>query len=373
MQLTVCSPQDLERLLPDALAGRVVLAPVDPNEPSPVMRMLQPDREVTEPDAALVVATAGSTGDPKGVVLSRHALIAAARNAEEVTGPLAWTLALPAFYVAGVMVLVRAAVAGTPLTRVRSDLGDLPTATRPSGVSIVPTQLHRALRDPQLLARLATYERVLVGGAPVSRADVKAAKAAGVRVTSTYGMSETCGGCVWNGLALPGVEVRIGDAGRVELGGDMVFSGYRLRPDLTAEVLHGNRVLTNDRGRLLAGHLQVTGRLDDVVISGGVNVDLAAVERAVTNFTDAEAAVVGVEDPEWGTRVVLATTDPHDLAAWRARLRSVLEAPALPRQVLRMDELPRLASGKIDRQALRRRIHAGDLPRRGRPGRADQA
>lgn len=373
---TVCSTTDLLRLLPEALAGRRVLAPVDPGDPGPTLAMLHPDREVDEADAALIVATSGSTGAPKGVVLSRHALVAAAEQAERVTGPMDWFLALPGHYVAGAMVMVRAAVAGTRCVPVRSDLADLPAVTRPSAVSIVPTQLHRALRraasgDRDPVARLATYRTVLVGGAGTDAADLDAAERAGIAVVTTYGMSETCGGCVWNARPLPGVEVRIGEAGRIELGGPMVFSGYRLRPDLTAGVLRDGRVVTQDRGRLVEGRLEVLGRLDDVVISGGVNVDLAEVQRAAASLGGVECAVVGAPDPEWGTRVVLATTDPRPLDAWRDLLRDRLEAPALPRQLLRLSALPRTSSGKIDRQGLIR-LAGSDGPTDGEDARGNR-
>lgn len=353
MRPTPCDPADLARLLPRALDGDLVAAPVDPDAVRPTLAMLRPDEPMKEPDAALIVATSGSTGEPKGVVLSRRALIAASEGAQRLTGPLAWTLALPAHYVAGAMVLVRAHVAGTPVTTVRSDLADLTPPDRPTAISVVPTQLHRALADERVTAALRAHALVLLGGAAARPELLERAADAGVPVSTTYGMSETCGGCLWDGQPLPGVEVRLAASGRISLHGDMAFSGYRLRPDLTAGTLVDDRtVLTRDRGEWADGCLRVLGRLDDVVISGGVNVDLSALERAASRLTTHPVAALGVPDAEWGTRVVLATTDPRDLAQWRAELRAHLGAAALPRQLLRPAALPRTSSGKIDRRAL---------------------
>ena len=144
------------------------------------------------------------------------------------------------------------------------------------------------------------------------------------------------------------------DTGRISLAGPTLFSGYRLRPDLTAETLVGGRLLTGDRGRLDDNRLQVIGRLDDVVISGGVNVDLAVVQRHLTQVDHHPGIVLGVPDPEWGSRIVLVTESPEaDLAHWRERLAGTgLDRAALPRQIVTIFRLPRTDSGKIDRQAL---------------------
>ncbi|MBA8792763.1 O-succinylbenzoic acid--CoA ligase [Friedmanniella endophytica] len=349
-----------------------VLAPLPSHdlEREQALAMLQPDRPVDEDDAAVVVATSGSTGRPKGVVLTRDGIVASARATHRrVGGPGEWLLALPTHYVAGLMVVARAVVAGTPVVAVGADLSGLATlapAERPRYLSVVPTQLVRALADPRLTRRLAALDGVLLGGAATPAELLDRARSAGVRVRTTYGMSETCGGCVYDGVPLDGVGIdlddldaeRVGDGvGRVRITGAPVFAGYRLRPDLTAEVLDTaggrRRFATSDRGRLSAeGTLEILGRTDDVVISGGVNVDLAAVERAAQQvLADPEAVAVGVADTEWGTRVVLVSSRDLDLTAVRGVLADRLPAAALPRQVVRRP-VPRTSSGKPDRTRL---------------------
>ena len=362
MKPTVCSPDDLWRLLPRALSGEATLLPVPHPGDAAVMR---PDVPVTEPGAAVIVTTSGSTGTPKGVVLSRDALLASARATRtRLGGPMHWYSPLPRHYVAGLMVLVRAFDAGTDPVLLAPDLADLPSADRdgPRALSIVPTQLHRALDDAELTARMAAFDAVLLGGAP-ARPDLLArAAAAGIRVVTTYGMSETCGGCVYDGVPLEGVGVALDqDTGRISLAGPILFSGYRLAPDLTAETLVNGRLVTRDRGAWVEGRLQVLGRIDDVVISGGVNVDLAEVQRRLTAIDQHPGIVLGVPDAEWGARIVLVTESPDDdLGGWRDRLAATgLDRPALPRQVIAVVRLPRTSSGKIDRQALIEAANAG--------------
>ncbi|MGD8215750.1 AMP-binding protein [Aestuariimicrobium sp. Y1814] len=363
---TVCRPDQLWDLLPDALAGRAVLLPVtSPDDAAP----LQPGEPVTEPGAAVIVTTSGSTGTPKGVVLPAAALLAsAAATRVRLGGPMRWYSPLPRHYVAGMMVLVRALDAGTTPVSTAGDLSDLPPADldEPRALSIVPTHLHRALDDPGTTARLAGFDAVLLGGAPAGADLLARARAAGISVVTTYGMSETSGGCVYDGLALDGVDVQLDPAtGRISIAGPMLFSGYRLAPELTAETLAGGRLLTRDRGELVDGRLRISGRIDDVVISGGVNVDLAEVQRRL-GLADPDPGaghqhvVLGVPDPEWGTRIVLVTdSDEADLAGWRDRLAATgLGREALPRQVVTVVRLPRTASGKIDRRALAASITA---------------
>jgi O-succinylbenzoic acid--CoA ligase len=228
--------------------------------------------------------------------------------------------------------------------------------------SLVPTQLRRLIDAG---VDLTTYDGVLVGGAALSPDLRDRALAAGVPVVTTYGMSETCGGCVYDGEPLGGVDVVLGDDGRVSIGGPVVFVGYRLRPDLTARALVDGRHLTQDLGRWTAdGRLEVLGRVDDVVVTGGVNVAAAMVERVLNGHPGvAVCAVVGVADPEWGQRVV-AVVQPVDAAApptveeLRAFAAGRLDPAALPREVVTLGMLPVLASGKPDKAAVRSLVAA---------------
>ncbi|MEO7980820.1 MAG: AMP-binding protein, partial [Sporichthyaceae bacterium] len=289
-----------------------------------VLAALDPGQPLERDDVALVVPTSGSTGEFKGALLTADALRHSARATHDrLGGPGQWLLALPVTHVAGLTVLVRSLVA-----RTRPEVLDLyggfsvdafaaATARLAPGVrhytSLVPTQLRRLLDAG---TDLSTYDGVLVGGAALPPALADRASAAGVAVVTTYGMSETCGGCVYDGHPLDGVDVVLHDDGRVELGGPVVFVGYRLRPDLTDEALVDGRHRTHDLGRWSSdGRLDVLGRADDVVISGGVNVPAALVERVLLGHPDVAAcAVVGRSDPEWGQRVV-AVVQPRDWAS----------------------------------------------------------
>lgn len=337
----------LTRAIGEALDGGAPVAPVDVVSPA-VRAALRPEVPVEDADVALVVTTSGSTGQPKAVSLGRRALRAAAEATHErLGGAGTWHLALPAHYVAGAMVITRAVLAGRPVVRAASDLHDLAPGPGRNYLSVVPTQLVRAA---ELVDRLAGFDAVLLGGAAADPALVTRLRARGVPLVETYGMSETCGGCVYDRRPLSGVSVALDHRGRVELTTPTAFSGYRLRPDLTRAVLHGQTVRTQDRGRLDDGLLTVLGRVDDVIISGGVNVDLAVVQQHVRAIAP-DAVVVGVNDAVWGTQVAVLSPSAlqlDDLAVLG------LDAPARPRLVLAPVRLPMLPTGKIDRRACER-------------------
>jgi O-succinylbenzoic acid--CoA ligase len=167
-------------------------------------------------------------------------------------------------------------------------------------------------------------------------------------------MSETCGGCVYDGVPLAGMRVEL-DGERISLGGPMAFSGYRLRPDLTSAVLAGDLVRTQDRGRWRDGRLEVLGRIDDVVVSGGEKVDLAAAQQACDElFGPGVLALLAVPDPRWGARVVALATTSLDLADVRARLGDRLGRAALPKELRAVPRLAYTSLGKLDRAALQR-------------------
>jgi o-succinylbenzoate---CoA ligase len=326
--------------------------------------MLQPGQPVPEADAAAVVATSGSTSAPKGVVLSRAAIRASVETTHARLGGAGdWVLALPPYYVAGLMVIARARLGGTRAVPVRSDLSDLPEAARTLSerryISLVPAQLDRALSGGQVAESLAGFSAVLIGGGPTSDDLLKRAIDEGIDVVRTYGMSETCGGCVYEGRALPGVEVDIADGGQIMIRSTALFSGYRLRPDLTHEAVVDGTFHTQDRGLWQAGRLVVLGRIDDIVIIGGHKVDLVEVEHCVQRWADlhgGHGAAAAVPDPVWGTTIIAVSDAPGSLEDLQTAVCDSLPRYAMPRELIYVDALPWLDNGKPDRVAIRSMI-----------------
>lgn len=318
-------------------------------------------REWLEADSPqlLVIETSGSTGQSKRVLLTREAIVASAQSSAARVGTGRWALLLPSNYVAGVQVIVRSLLAGHD--PVLGALADEQGAA--ACVSLVGTQLHRMLGDPDQVAALAALDLVLLGGGPVNPVERAAAEAAGVRIVATYGASETAGGCVYDGVPLDGVEVSIDPDGRIRLGGPSIFSGYDGDPELTAATLQHGWYLTSDAGALTEqGTLQVLGRLDDVAITGGVKVPLPAVAARLRECPDLGLVeVLAVDDETWGQRVVAFTEPPpadvsepstlRDLAALRDFVAHTLPRSWAPRQWIQR-EMPLLSNGKIDRRAL---------------------
>ena len=377
----------------------------------------------------MVLRTSGSTtGTGKLVGVSMDALVASARATHKrLGGPGIWVLALPAYHAAGVQVLVRAAVAGTHVFNAYKEggfdpqhvaqvidaacaaagdavpscgddaasscgadaassraggAGEAALAADDSGracpvyTSLVPTQLRRALDDEQLRGALARLDAVLIGGAAADAQLLEQAKAAGIRVVTTYGMSETCGGCVYDGQPLPGVSMDVDQAtGAIWLSGPMLATGYLgdeertrrcfvSRPDSQAGEPARRWFITSDRGHIVDGRLQVLGRLDDVIISGGIKVEPGPIEALLAlNPLVSECAVVGLPDLQWG-QVVTAVVVPASmpglgrvdegaiLAQIRVYLEQKLSGAQCPKQVLLADALPYKGIGKVDRRAL---------------------
>jgi o-succinylbenzoate---CoA ligase len=299
----------------------------------------------------LVVETSGSTGSPKRVLLSRRAVLASVVATERrLGGAGCWALVLPPTYVAGLQVICRSLVAGhEPVLDGWEGAGF---------TSLVPTQLHRLLDDPASVAALRGLHTILLGGGPVDPALRERSAKEGLRVVATYGSAETAGGCVYDGYPLDGVGVEVDDDGRIRIAGPTLFDGYDGDPELTARVLVDGWFLTSDAGRLDDGRLQVLGRLDDVVVSGGVNVPLPAVAARLRAHPGVAAAeVVGVPDEEWGQRVVafVVTTGPVSLAEVRDWVSEAHPRSWAPREVVAVEALPMLDNGKVDRMALRER------------------
>ncbi|WP_353827925.1 AMP-binding protein [Agromyces sp. SYSU T0242] len=352
--------------------GPAVLPIPGDEEPADPVASFVPD------EIALVVETSGSTAAPKRVALSAAALRASAGATAHWFGGVhgQWLLALPATYIAGVQVLVRSLVAGTE-----------PAALGPGGftpeafvaaartldpdrqwfTSLVPVQLARlvdaAEDDRSVRAALGSFERILLGGQAAPAGLVQQAAALGARVHRTYGSSETAGGCVYDGRPLQRVEVRTVD-GELQLAGPMLAEGYLDDPVRTERAFvideQGTRwYRTGDLGSVDAdGRVRVTGRVDDVMTSGGVKVVLGEVERAVHRVAGfGDAVVVAVADPEWGERaVVVSAGDAARAADALGALRAATDAAGLPPagrpvRVVVVDELPRLPSGKPDRVA----------------------
>jgi o-succinylbenzoate---CoA ligase len=354
---------DLRRAL-DGTAPLAVL-PAGPGAAVAAARTVLAPEEPLEPGTDLVVVTSGSTGDGRGVLLSAEALTASATATHErLGGPGAWLLALPVSAIAGLQVLCRSLLAGErPTALDRGEPLAEALARMPAGrryTSLVPTQLRRYLdAEPD---GLRAFDAVLVGGAATDPALLARALDAGVAVVTTYGMTETAGGCVYDGEPLDGVRTSVVDGG-VELAGPMLALGYRRDPGATADAFVDGWFRTRDAGVLADGRLTVTGRLDDVLITGGVNVPPAPVEAALRAHPDvADAVVFGRPDDEWGQRVVAAVvpapgTAPT-LAALRAWVTERLGVPSAPRELRLIEEIPTLHTGKPDRRAVAARLGA---------------
>lgn len=333
--------------------------------------------EEIDDDIALVVPTSGTTGTPKGAMLTAAALIAgASATHDRLGGPGAWLLALPAHHIAGIQILVRSLQAGTLPAEIDVSAGfdpaQLPRAAAELGsgrryASLVANQLAKALTDPAASDALAGLDAVLLGGGPAPAPVLEAAAAAGIAVVRSYGSSETAGGCVYDGVALDGVRVRIENpaadgAGRIAIGGATLAKGYRNPPDPDPFAEPGWFV-TDDAGTLDEdGRLRVLGRVDDAINTGGLTVLPGPVEIALaTHPAVAECAVFGLDDDRLGQRVVAAVVvipgapDPT-LTELRDRVTAALNHTAAPREVHIVTELPRRGIGKLDRRALRERF-----------------
>ncbi len=358
-------------VLEDVLAGRASVLPVpagDQRESSLLTTSLRAGQPIDD-DVAVVVSTSGTTGAPKGAMLTASALTASAEATHRrLGGPGRWLLALPAYHVAGLQVLVRSVVATTAPVAISAgfDGAELASAVASLGsgrryASLVAAQLDKALRDPAATKALASLDAVLIGGGPMPGGLGEKASAAGISVVRTYGMSETAGGCVYDGVPLDGVRVRI-DEGRVVLGGATLAKGYRnaVQPDPFAEP---GWFRTDDIGAVDdSGVLRVLGRVDDAISSGGLTVLPQLVEAALaTHPAVADCAVFGVADDRLGQRVVAAIVAAPGCAAptlaeLRAHVASTLPSTAAPRQVHLVDELPRRGIGKVDRRELAARF-----------------
>jgi O-succinylbenzoic acid--CoA ligase len=307
-------------------------------------------------------------------MLPARALAASAdATHERLGGPGSWLLAMPPHHIAGVQVLLRCLAAGTEPGFVDLSAGFTAQAFCEAAATfvgdrrytaLVPTQLVRLLQDDLATTALAGFHAVLVGGAASPPALLARAREAGVTAVPTYGMSETCGGCVYDGNPLSCSEIRSGDDGRILLGGATLATGYLGRPDLTAAAFgtdpQGRRWFrTDDVGhRDEHGRWHVDGRLDDLIVTGGLKVAPRLVEDALTTLPSiAEAVVVGTPDVDWGQVVSAAVvlrpgSAAPTVAGLRELLRGMLPSHALPRRLLVLPAMPVRGPGKADRAAV---------------------
>ena len=332
-----CETPQLARDITAALAGN-----------GPTLGFGEVNSEFGPMQAAVVIGTSGTTGTPKEIFLSSHALVASARASNAFLGAKAgdtWSLLLPLTHVAAVNVFVRAFELGTIPVDLRNYSDAYP---RVDFTAIVPTQLFRALNgDDHLLKHLQGAQKVLVGGAALSNAIRNQATAAGVNVVTTYGMSETSGGCVYNGEILEGPEVEV-------RGGSIFIRGNVLALNLD---LTDGWFETNDLGEFVGDKLVVIGRADDVIISGGENLSLNNVENILNeSFPDIQFAAFCVEDPQWGQSLHIAVVGEIDRDSVISLLERKIGAFAKPKGIHSVNSLPLLGIGKVDRKRLAQEI-----------------
>jgi O-succinylbenzoic acid--CoA ligase len=301
-----------------------------------------------EAKVAVVVTSTGSTGANKEISLSAGALLASAKASNEFLQANfgeTWSLLLPLTHIAAVNVLIRSLELGTIPVNLIGHIGEYPKVDY---TAIVPTQLFNALNgDDRLLKHLQSAKAVLVGGAALTSELQVQANKAGIKFVTTYGMSETSGGCVYNGAPLEGVQVAISDSGFIKISGSVLANNLALDSQ--------NWYVTSDRGELVDGHLKVLGRGDDVIISGGENISLIEIENAISqSFTNLEFAAFAVSSDKWGQELhVAAVNAPAEFAE---RVETLLVEKfgnaAKPKRFHQLSALPLIGIGKVDRGAL---------------------
>lgn len=369
-ELPIPSPHMVDEL-ERAIAGEVAYCPIPAGKSAgdtaraSSLRATQRIGESIDDDVALVVATSGSTGVPKGALLTAHNLVSGADATHaRLGGPRPWLCALPAHNIAGLQILIRSLVAGyDPLVMDVSqgfDVAEFAQYTAELGAggytSLVPNQLAKLLRTLQGVEALQQYEAILVGGAPITGDMAHRAERLGINIVTTYGSSETSGGCVYDGTPIPGAKVQL-HGERIWLGGPMVAKGYRNVPSDEAFPQPG-WFRTSDAGHIVDGKLQVIGRLDAIIDSGGLKLHPEVLEKAILQVPGVtEVVVVGVPDPRLGSAisaVYAGTPTPAqvieglaDLPRWQ-----------LPKHLSHVADVPRMTSGKVDRKQAEKLILA---------------
>ena len=345
---------------------------------APEVNVKMPDTfglpEEVETGTGLIVETSGSSGKPKRVTLSREALLASANAAQiRLGGPGQWLLALPINFVAGANVLIRSLVADTQPVLMNTSVPFTAEAFARSAslmtggrryASLVPTQLARiasAINDPFspsgqndfLLAQLRKFDAILVGGQAPQDDVIERLTDLGVKIIVTYGMTETCGGCVYDGVPLDGVTIDLVGS-RIEISGKVLAT--EIADDSGVQQI-GDRFITSDLGEFdETGALRILGRIDRVIVSGGLKISLDRVEELARSVPGvAELAASAIADKEWGQRVGIVYLGSPEVADEIAlALANDLGPAGKPIRVVRTDGVPKLPSGKHDLQAIKR-------------------
>lgn len=329
----------------EALADKHALF-ITPPETNGLMPEVHGLPDTVDDDVAFLVQSSGSTGSPKLIQLSAAAAVASAEaSAQRLGGAGQWLLALPLNYVAGLNVLVRSAVAEIQPVMMNPSVSFTPEAfvastsfmrSEKKYTALVPTQLSRlavaSSHEESVLRALKSYDAILVGGQATAPALLSELTSLGVNVIETYGAAETFGGVVYDGIPLDGIELNIGSDSKIEIIGP------------------AGRYLSNDLGEFVDGKLQVLGRADRVIISGGVKVSLDRVETIAREIAGVvELVAAPIADDEWGQRVgVVYLGSPEVADEIATHLADMLGPAAKPLRILRVDRVPKLSSGKFD-------------------------
>ena len=341
----------------DALAGKTALFVTAP-ETNGLMPEVHGLPDTVDNSVAFIVETSGSTGTPKRVELSIEAALASAHSsAARLGGEGQWLLALPINYIAGLNVLIRAAVAETQPVMLNTSVSFTAEAfvrhasmlqAEKKFTALVPTQLARlsvaAEHDESVLQALRSFEAILVGGQATSPLLLHKLREQDVNVVETYGSAETFGGVVYDGKALDGVTVTIDSDSRIEISS----------ATLANEFLSAGKVVMSDLGEFIDGRLRVLGRADRVFISGAIKVSLDRVEAVARDVGGVvDVAATAIEDDEWGQRVAILYLGSPEVADEIAqRLAAELGPAAKPLRIVRADRVPKLSSGKHDLRAI---------------------
>ena len=355
--------------LEEALTGQRALLPVPANDPARtnlLRNTLEPGAPIDD-DIALVVSTSGSTGKPKGAMLSPANLISSADATHQALGGEGqWLLAMPAAYIAGIQVLVRSMVAGVEPAYIDLTRGfnvaefaerakELATTGERTYTALTPMQLAKATSTLKGIDALRTFSAVLVGGAATNPRLLESANKLRINVVTTYGSSETSGGCVYDGSPIAGARVKIVD-GRIHLGGPMVARGYR---NVDSPDLQYGWFRTSDAGSLIDDHLTVHGRIDNIIDSGGLKLHPEVLETFLLKVDGVTGAcVVGKQDARFGERICAVYTGSASVADIMDAFDDAEDAGEIarwqvPKEIKVVPALPQLGPGKVDRAAVR--------------------